>query len=287
MKLYRDFETVAEIDAQYNLGTDPIALGASMQWYVDRSADARADLTCELGVRYGPTLDEYVDVFPAAKPDAPVLVFVHGGYWVMCSPREFSFVARGLAALGVTTVIPNYSLCPAVTVDEITRQTRAAVAWTYAHIRRYNGDPARIYVSGHSVGGQQTGMLVATDWARDYGLPADLIKGWLPVSGLFDLGPFPYSFLQPSLQLTWDCVARQSPLRHIPSAGVPPLVVAFGANETAEFVRQSRTYAQAWLAAGHAADVLELEGDDHFSAIHGFVDRDSRLLGALARLMGL
>lgn len=287
MKLYRDFETVAEIDAQYNLGTDPVALGAAMQWYVDRSAEARADLQCDLGVRYGPTVDEYLDVFPAARPDAPVLVFVHGGYWVMASPREFSFVARGLAALGITTVIPNYSLCPAVTLDEITRQNRAAVAWTHANIRRWNGDPARIHVAGHSAGGQQTGMIVATDWARDYGLPADLVKGALPVSGLFDLGPFPYSFLQPSLQLTWDCVARQSPLRHIPAAGGPPLLVAVGARETPEFLRQSRTYTDAWRAAGHAADLLELPGADHFTAIHGFADAGSPLLQRLARLMRL
>ncbi len=287
MKLYRDFQTVAEIDAQYNLGTDPVALGAAMQWYVDRSAEARAELQCELGVRYGPTVDEYLDVFPAAAPGSPVLVFVHGGYWVMASPREFSFVARGLAARGITTVIPNYSLCPAVTLDEITRQNRAALAWTHANAARYNSDPGRIYVSGHSAGGQQTGMLVATDWVRDYGLPADLVKAAMPVSGLFDLGPFPYSFLQPSLQLTWDCVARQSPIRHVPPAGGPPLLVTVGARETPEFLRQSRSYADAWRAEGYFAELLELPGADHFSVIQGFADADSPLLQHLGRLLRL
>jgi arylformamidase len=130
-------------------------------------------------------------------------------------------------------------------------------------------------------------MLVCTDWAAQYGLPRDVVKGAVAVSGLFDLRPFPYSYLQPQLQLTWDCVARQSPIDRIPQTDAPPLLVTVGGLESAEFQRQSADFVAAWRARGHPAEVLEQPAADHFSAIHGFLDPASPLLRAIAKLMRL
>src|SRR5262245_25605646 len=154
------------------------------EWFVNGSAAARADLDCTLDVRFGPTLDETLDIFPARRPGSPVLVFVHGGYWRILSSKEFSLVARGPVAHDVTVVVTNYSLCPKVSIAEITRQSRAAIAWLSREARSFNGDPERIFVCGHSAGGQQVGMVVATDWPGEHGLPQDSIKAGIPISGL-------------------------------------------------------------------------------------------------------
>lgn len=285
MKLYRDFVSQEEIDQQYNIEAAVGDMRPHVEWFVGGSAKARADLDCVLDVPFGPTRDETLDIFPARRADAPVLLFVHGGYWRILSSKEFSLVARGLVAHDVTVVVSNYSLCPKVTLAEITRQSRAAVAWIANNIARYNGDPQRLYVAGHSAGGHQVGMLVATDWAGDYGLPADLIKGGIPISGLFDLRPFRHSWLQPKLQLDADLIERQSPLFHIPTHAAPPLLVTLGGDESSEFHRQSADYVAAWRARGHEADEFAQPGKNHLTAIGGFEDKDSALCRAVVEFM--
>lgn len=285
MKLYRDFTSQEAIDSEYNIELAVGDMGPYVEWFVGGSARARAELPCVLDLPFGPTRDETLDIFPASKPNAPVLLFVHGGYWRMLSNKEFSLVARGPLAHDVTVVISNYSLCPKVTIAEITRQSRAAVVWIAHNIARFNGDPNRIFVAGHSAGGQQVGMLAATDWPGEYGLASDLIKGGMPISGLFDLRPFRHSWLQAKLQLDADLIERQSPLFHIP-AQAPPLLVTLGGDESREFHRQSEDYVAAWRAAGHHARTFAQAGKNHLTAIAGFEDPDSALCHALMDFIG-
>lgn len=286
MKLYRDFTTQEEIDREYDIES-VLDMPPYIKWLVEGSAQARADLECQLGVRFGPTLDETVDIFPARRPDAPVLVFIHGGWWRLLSSKEVSLVARGPVAHDVTVVVTNYSLCPKVSVAEITRQSRAVIAWLHQHVASYNGDPERIYVSGHSAGGHQVGMLALTDWPGEYGLPADLIQGGIPISGLFDLRPFRYSWLQPKLLLTHEVIEQQSPLFHIPTQGpLPPMIVTLGGDESAEFHRQSAVFVEAWRASGADARTFDQPGKDHITAIAGFEDPESELCHAVIDFMG-
>lgn len=286
MFLYREFQTQAEIDAQYNLGallTNPQAV---FDGYVALSAAARNGLTCELDVRYGPTLDEKLDVFPAAQPGAPILLFIHGGYWRAFSQREFSFVASGFVPRGVTVVLGNYSLCPKVTISEITRQNRAVIAWLREHGPRFNGDPDSIWVMGHSAGAHQTAMLVSTDWRGEYGLPRDIVKGGFAISGVYDLEPLRHSYLQPTLQLDLDLIRRQSPIRNIPR-WAPPLQLHVGEGEPDEFIRQSREYQRAWAAAELKASLSVRPGADHFSIILDLAQPDSALCARIRSAMGL
>ncbi len=280
MKLYREFSTQEEVDQQYNIEAAVGDMRPYVEWFVGGSAKARAELACALDVPFGPTRDETLDIFPARTPNAPVLLFVHGGYWRMLSSKEFSLVARGPVANDVTVVVSNYSLCPKVGLAEITRQSRAAVAWIAHNIARYNGNPARLFVAGHSAGGHQVGMLAATDWVSEYGLPADVIKGGMPISGLFDMTPFRHSWLQPKLQLDADLIVRQSPLFNIPDQA-PPLLVTLGGDESSEFHRQSADYVAAWRARGHRATEFAQPGKNHLTAIGGFEQADSALCGAL------
>lgn len=276
MKLYRDFETQEAIDAEYDVEQSVPDFMIYAEQFVAESAKARDTLSCKLGVRFGPTLDERLDIFPAADRNAPILVFIHGGYWRLLTSSEFSFVARGLVQRGITVVVTNYSLCPAVTINEITRQSRAALAWLCNTELEFNGDRERIFVSGHSAGGQQTAMLLGTDWVGDYGLPADIISGGIAISGVFDLQPLRYSFVQPKLLLTHDVIQRESPLFHIPAVA-PPLLVSVGGEEPGEFRRQSRDYYEAWTNAGLGGEYWEQAGKNHFTAIEGFLDPASEL----------
>ena len=166
------------------------------------------------------------------------------------------------------------------------RQSRAAVAWLYRSAESFGGDRTRIYVSGHSAGGHLTAMLALTKWEGDYGLPIDIINGGCTISGLFDLAPFPYTYLQPKLQLTWGKVLRNSPILHIPDEA-PQLLVTYGDKETPELRRQSDDFLGAWKAKGLQGDYLPQPDKDHFAAIEGFLDADSPLCAAILRQIGV
>lgn len=283
--LYRDFSTQEELDAQYNPRASVSDVERYMELYVAWSRRARRQLDCQLDVPFGPTLAEYFDIFPAKQPNAPILVFIHGGYWSTLSSKEFSFVAQGPVSAGFTTAVTNYALCPKVTIDEIVRQSRAAIAWLYRNAKGFSGDNSRIYVSGHSAGGHLTAMLMTTDWEGDYGLPTDVIKGGCSISGLFDLAPFPYTYLQPKLQLTWGEVLRNSPILHIPSKA-PPFLISYGEEETTELRRQSQDFLDAWNSQGLEASCLSLAGKNHYSVIEGFIDATSPLCEAILKQLG-
>jgi arylformamidase len=279
-RLYRDFTTQEELDVQYDASRSVDDASIYTDFYVDQSRAARAELECRADIAFGPTLAERLDVFPAERPDAPILIFVHGGYWRSRSRKEFSFVARGPVSAGVSVVVTDYALCPSVTIDEVVRQTRAATAWVHAHARELGADPRRIHVAGHSAGAHLGAMLMATEWERDFGLPADLIKSGCLVSGLFDLAPVPYTWLQPSLQLTWGEVLRNSPIRRVPRVA-GPLIVSYGEAESAEFRRQGDDYMRAWRDGRLGGELLVQPGKNHYTVVEGFIDARSPLCRTL------
>lgn len=276
MKLYRNFISQEEIDQQYNIQARVPDLIQRVGQMEQASARVRMELEAIIDASYGPTVDETMDIFPAPTPGAPILVFIHGGYWRSFSSKEFSLVARGPVANQITVVIANYSLCPKVTISEITRQSRAIIAWLYKEGHRFNGDPERIFVCGHSAGGQQVGMLAITDWAREYALPQNIIKGGIPISGIFDLSPLVYSWLQPKLLLTHETVLRESPLFHIPDQCFP-LLISLGEDESNEFHRQSEAYLKAWQQQNLKGTLLIQPGKNHISAIEELAEPHSPL----------
>lgn len=274
--LYRQFTTQDEIDAQYDVERSVPDFTVYARHYIEESRLARHRLRAVLDVPYGPTRDETLDIFPAADPHAPVFIFIHGGYWRMLSSKEFSCVALGLVQAGITTVVVNYSLVPKVSIDEISRQARAAVAWVLRRIDRHGGDPARVVLGGHSAGGHLTAMCVQTDWAGEYGLPQDPLSGAVMVSGLYDLDPLRYSCMQPQLQLDDGVIRRNSPLLHVRKSATPALV-SWGGAEPDEFRRQSESYLRAWKEAGNRAKSWSQPEANHFTAIYGFEDPKSPL----------
>lgn len=282
--LYRTFDTQAQIDAEYNPSLLLAPTDAPMAHFTAQSEAVRTETPCSLNVPYGPTRAETLDIFPAAQAHAPVFIFIHGGYWRSLSSKDFSAVALGLRSRGITTVVVDYALCPFVSIDEITRQTRAATAWVLRNIARYGADPSRVAVGGHSAGGHLTAMCLQTEWARDYGLPQNPFAAAIAFSGLFDLTPLRYSYLQPMIQLDDGVIRRNSPAFAVRPCSTP-LWITWGSDESSEFARQSQVYHQAWQAAGNTARLQALPNANHFSVIHGLEQPGSAVCDWLAHTL--
>ena len=254
--------------------------------FTTTSQAARAALPCRRDIHYGPHRDEVCDVFPAAKPGAPMMVYLHGGYWRMLTKEENSFVATALQPAGAAVMVNTYSLCPDVHIDVIVQQCRAFIAWAWRNAGFYNADPNRLFISGHSAGGHLVGMMLATDWQRDYGLPKDVIKGAVAISGIYDLVPLSRAFTNEWLQIAPNAVARNSPLK-LEIKAKCPVITAVGGAEAVGFLTQTAAY-QAYLKAkGVPVTAVDLPGMDHFAAWNEIMDAKTPLAKAVFKMMGL
>jgi arylformamidase len=245
--------------------------------WVQASKAARNNQPCKLHVAYGKAPGEKLDVFHGATKDAPVVVFIHGGYWRSLDKSDHSFVAPAFTAKGACVVVPNYDLCPAVTIPEITMQMVRALAWVYRNIAQYGGNPKRITVVGHSAGGHLVAMLLACVWkAYAADLPADLVKNALSISGLYDLEPLRHApNVKDSLKLTPAQVRKASPAL-LPAPKNRTLYSVAGGIESAEFLRHNRLIQQVW-GKKTVPVCEELPGLHHFSVLDALVDPSHRL----------
>ena len=253
--------------------------------YAAASAETRARRHCVLDVRYGPGEKETLDIFPADAPDAPVHLFIHGGYWRAMDKSDYSFIADAFQPAGATTVLVNYDLCPDVTLDTIVAQTMRAIAWTWRNIAEHGGDSDRLYVSGNSAGGHLTAMALAHDWTAE-GLPDDIIRGAMPVTGVFDCEPVPDTTVNELVRLDREEARRLSPLRNPPRRALPVLVAVGGA-EPRLWIRMSKDYAALCREHGLECEYMELPGHDHFDVSRAIGDAQSPLAQAMLRMMGL
>lgn len=280
--LYGNFSTQEELDAEYNVERAVPNFSDYIQYYRNASAGVRASVTNRRSYDYGPTLMERLTVYPSAQPNSPVMIFVHGGYWRMGIGDDFDFIVNGPLELGFTVVNITYALAPQVAIPEITRQVRAAIAWTAKNIATLNGDANRIFVSGHSAGAHLAAMAASTRW-QDYGLGSDTIKGLLCISGLYDLLPVSQTFIQPTLRITHEHIFSSSPARIIGPSDIP-MTVSWGSMETAAFIKQSEDYLNSWRKEGNSGHELVIAGADHFSILKEFESGNGQLSQALKAL---
>ena len=265
------------LDRMYNNRARVPEAPRYLQRWAELSAAARERELCTLDIAYGERPAERLDVFPARESGAPVLFFIHGGYWRALDKSDHSFIAPAFTREGVCVVVPNYTLCPEVTVPDITMQMVRALAWTWRHIAAHGGDPNRITVAGHSAGGHLTAMMQACVWpAYEKGLPPTLVRNSLAISALHDLEPIMHTpFLQPSLNLTPAQVEAASPAR-LPPPAHGTLYSVVGGHESEEYLRQNRLIRQAW--GEERVPVCEaLPGLDHFSVLEALVEPGHRL----------
>jgi arylformamidase len=282
----------AALDRQYNnRALVPDFADHLARWAAD-SAQARTQ-PCLLDVAYGSGPKETLDVFPAAGAGAdgaaPVIVFLHGGYWRGMDKADHSFVAPPFTQAGACVVVPNYALCPAVTVPQIVLQMVRALAWTWRHVADHGGDPKRITVAGHSAGGHLAAMLLACRWQRwAPDLPLRLVRNALSISGLYELDSIRKTpLLQPDLRLT-PAQARKASPAWLPSpelaAGRGQLVSVAGGDESPAFLRHNQLIRQAW--GRRVVPVCEvMPGLNHFSILGALAQPGTRVHSLAAGLL--
>jgi len=286
--------TQEELDAQYNQMS---AMSEAERQHhhhfkTTESARVRAALAKDavFDVAYGERAEERLDIFrPSgwrADSALPIQIYFHGGAWKGGKKEEVSFIAEPFVARGVMFIAIDYGHVPDVTLEEHVGQARAAVVWVYRNAAKLGGDPDRIFISGHSSGGHVCGEVAVADWPALHGLPADVIKGAAPMSGMFDLAPVRLSWRNSYLSLDAARAARLSPILRIPARALP-MVVGYGTRELDEFQRQSRDFAAAWRRAGHPCVEVVLPGLNHFAVGHAFAHSQGPLLQAVFNQMNV
>jgi arylformamidase len=252
---------------------DRIARGAAAY-----RAKATAEQRAELDIRYGSTPRQIVDIFYSnAGKDAPLAVYIHGGFWRALQPSAFSEVAAGLNARGVTVTLPGYDLAPQVGIGDIVEQMRAALVFLHKKFGK------RMLVLGHSAGGHLAACMIATDWTK-LGAPADLVPAGMGISGLYDLAPLVHTAMNADWKLTDAEAKRLSPLL-MPAPKGKTFDCVVGGIESAEFLRQSRELAEVWGKAGVATRYDAPAGIHHFTVIEPLTDGDSGMVNRLLELL--
>ena len=265
----------AGLDAAYNntAAVGQAARDRHVAGWAARSEPLRRTPGARIDVPYGSAARQRLDVLPCGRPTAPTLVYIHGGYWQMNDKEPYAFLGESLLPAGFNLALVEYTLAPVARLDQIVAEVRASVAWVVEHAKEIGGDPARVYVSGHSAGGHLTAMA----------MPDPRVAGGLAISGIYDLEPIRLNYLNEKLRLDPDEAQRNSPLLHLPSRAAP-LVVTVGLGELPELIRQSKEYAEAWQRAGLPGQYLPVAAHDHFSILEELARPDGALLAALKHL---
>ena len=274
------------LDQQFTLDSVPY-LDAIFARRAAASRDAVNQFAVRRGIRYGATPAETLNIFPASTPNAPIQLFIHGGFWSSLSADDFSFLARGFTPYGAGLMVIDYPLIPMVRMADVVRACQRAIAWAFRHGAQYGLNANRIFISGNSAGGHLVAEMMSRSWLRAAALPPDAIQGGCAISGLYDLAPVAASFRNDLLRLTPDEVAQFSPLRR-PIDVAAPMIVTVGGDETAEFLKQSADYAAACRAAGSRVDHLVAPAANHITILlDEFANPDAPLNIAVRRQMGL
>ena len=265
-KVFRDYDQAA-LDAAYDQSKYAPNLAQVVRRYTTNSELARARLGAPRRVAYGTAPIEQLDIYRTARPNAPVHVFIHGGAWRAGLAKDYAFPAEMFVQAGAHYVVPDFawvqdtdsSLLP------IAEQIRRAIAWVARNAASFGGDAGCIYVSGHSSGAHQAGVLAATDW-KQAGLPADVVKGYVLISGMYDLLPVSLSSRSSYIWFDERTLEELSAMRHLDRIGAPVTLV-HGTLETPEFQRQSREFAEALRKAGKNAQLIGADGYNHFEVM--------------------
>lgn len=254
-----------ELDDAYDQAKYAANLNQIVGRYATNSEAVRKRLGNPQRLAYGTTPVEGLDLYPAKRQNAPIHVFIHGGAWRRGLAKDYAFQAETFVNAGAHYIAVDFNNVVETNGDlmPMADQVRRALAWIYKNAASFGGDPNRIFLSGHSSGGHLAGVVLTTDWQKQFGLTADLIKGGLCCSGLFDLKPARLSARSNYVKFTDEVEQALSSQRHLHLVNCP-VIVGYGTLETPEFQRQSRDFAAALKSLGKPAELLVGEGYNHF-----------------------
>ena len=275
-----------ELSRQYSPRGTVNNLDALLQDYRTQS-QPMYDLPHLRDLRYGTQADELLDLFPVpGRTDAPLFVFIHGGYWRALGKQDSVFMARNFTAHGVAVAAVNYQLAPAARLSEIVAQCRRSLAWLYTHGPAHGIDVRRIVLGGSSAGAHLAAMLLAPGWQAAFGVPKNVVKAGVLVSGLYDLAPVQQTTPNDWLALDSAEAAALSPQSCLPEAGTR-LCIATAEKDTDEFKRQSLDYAAACTRQGCAVQYEQIAGRNHFDVIMDWMNPQALLTQSTWDLLAL
>lgn len=253
------------------------------RWLKD-SAHVRRTHAALFDLPYGEASGERLDFFPTNRSDAPLLVFIHGGWWRSLDKSDFSFIAPAYTGAGINVALTNYTLAPEASVADIVLQQLRALAWLYRNAEKYDFDPRRIVVAGHSAGAHLSAMMMAAVWpAFAPDLPPELVKAGILLSGIYDLEPVRHAeFVNIDLKLGAADIAPLSPA-WMPQSHPAPFLTAYGGLESEEFRRQTELIARSWQPS-HRKDVA-LPDVNHLTICDAFASPDQPLFAASVDLI--
>lgn len=285
--VFLDYDQV-ELDAAYDQSVYEPNISQVGARFRSNSEAVRARIGAPTRFAYGPSRFEGLDLYKTTRPDAPVFILIHGGEWRFGSAQESAFPAETFVHAGAHYVVPDYQLVQDAggSLMPMADQMRRAVAWVARNAASFGGDPGRIYVAGHSAGGHLAGVVLTTDWSGQFGLPPDIVKGGICVSGMYDLKPVRLSFRRNYVAFDDAMEAALSPQRHLDKIAAP-LIVAYGSFETPEFQRQGRDFAAAVKAAGKPVEVVVGDNYAHLEMMESFASPYGLMGRAALRLMKL
>jgi len=270
--------TAVDYEAEYNnRARIPEYRDIVARWQATSAAD-RLTARTDLDQPYGPGERQRYDLFHAGERSAPLVVYIHGGYWQMGGRQDMSFVTRAFNAAGIDVAVPSYSLCPAVSVMQIVEELRRCLAVLWAATNK------RPVVVGHSAGGHLTAAMLASEWRTVPGAPVDLVRAGCALSGVFELAPLVATTMNAATRLDHTAAAEASPLLWPPPPPGRVLVAAVGSEETSEFHRQSRALTEVWAKAGLATEYLSIAGANHFTIVDELTRPDSALFRRVVAL---
>jgi len=268
----------ADYEKEYdNRGRVPEHPEIFARW-ISEGAAYRETARGEYGLKYGPGARQTIDLFPAKDDDAPLALFIHGGWWRSLDPAMFSQLAAGPNAHNVAVAVAGYELCPGRSIADIIEQMRSACLWLWRRQKK------RIFVYGHSAGGHLAACMLAQDlkaFASD--APTDLVPAAYAISGVFDLAPLVHVSQNADLKLDAEEARRVSPLYWKVPAG-RTLDAVVGALESNEFLRQSGSIVEDWGARGVATRYEEIVGANHFTVVDPLADPESAMTKRVVQL---
>ena len=271
-----------ELEANYNIVAARGGVDEVMQRWAAASAAVRETADASLDCAYGAGEREKLDLFRCGSSNAPLYVYIHGGYWQRGDKSLYSFIAPQFLSAGIDVAIIGYPLCPQVSMTSLLDSVRRAIAWLYNNATDLGINSERINLSGHSAGGQLTAMGLCTDWqSLDASLPRDLLKTAIPFSGLYDLEPLLRTSISEALNLSDTEIQALSPARLNPVSSIPMLTI-LGGLETGEFFRQTDALEAAWRSRLPSVE-RHVEPDvDHIDLIDRLADPNSEIFARIS-----
>lgn len=284
--IWRDF-TRETLDRAYSPSSMVESIEPYLACYALQSLAARQahDPARIASHAYGPSPEQTLDLFLPPNGPAPLLAFIHGGYWQALSKSDASFPATPLTGAGVAYAAINYTLAPHATMDAIVEENRRALAWLHANGAGLGIAEGGMVIAGHSAGAQLAAMMLTTDWTAR-GIAPDFIRGAVLIGGVYDLEPIRLSYVNEALGMDARDAARNSPLLTRPPVD-RPVAISWAERDTEEFKRQSRELAAAWGAQARDLAIFEQPGVNHFDCLFDWANPRSRLWRETMRLLGL